>query len=394
MPYSLLSCLLAAVAVIGSNSLVLSPISGSVALSFSGSDAADVMIAAACYGLGTAASALTLAPRIDRIGPGRALVQAMTGLAFALAVSAWAPTLWLLCAAQAFAGIAAGLALPATYALATQIAPKGRESEAMGLVITGWTVSLVLGVSLSALVAEIAHWRGVFIGLAVLAGLIVIVLRLAVSMAPPSELPQQKSTPLTALRVPGMARALLVCASYMAAFYALYSYIGPHAQIVLNQPVAAVGLLSLAYGVGFGAAVPLDRIIDRRGPERVAVSIFCLLAATYLAMSLTVWSMPVLIGLCVLWGVANHLGLNLILGRLGHLDPRQNGSIMGLYSATCYLSLFLGTLAYRPLFDAFGFTACALASALCVGLAILDSARARSANLHTDKLGNGHQQPE
>lgn len=383
MPYSLLSCLLAAVAVIGSNSLVLSPISGSVSLSFPGTNAADVMVAAACYGLGTASSALILAPRIDRIGAGKALFQAMVGLALALASATWAPTLWLLSASQAAAGIAAGLALPATYALATQIAPKGRESEAMGLVITGWTVSLVLGVSLSAVVAEFAHWRVVFGGLSVLAALISVILRLSVSMAPPADLPIRRSTPMTALQVPGMRRALLVCASYMAAFYALYAYIGPHAKTVLNQPVSSIGLLSLAYGVGFGIAVPLDRIIDRRGPERVAVSIFCLLAATYLALSLTLWSMPVLIALCILWGIANHLGLNLVLGRLGRLDPQQNGSIMGLYSATSYLSLFVGTLAYRPLYESFGFTACALASAICVGFAILDSVRIRAASLRT-----------
>lgn len=379
MPYGLLSVLLAAVSVIGSNSLVLSPISGSVALSFAGSDAADVMIAAACYGLGTAGSALTLAPRIDQVGAGKALFQAMGGLALALAAAAAAPTFWLLCLSQAAAGIAAGMALPAIYALTAQIAPKGRESEAMGLVITGWTVSLVLGVSLSALVAEFAHWRAVFAGLAGLAGVIAIVLRFGVSQDSPAPGSFLRSTPLTALRVPGIGRALLVCASYMAAFYALYAYIGPHAKTVLNQPVASIGLLSLAYGVGFGLAVPLDRIIDRRGPDRVAVAVFCLLASVYVAMSLTVWSMPVLIALCVLWGVANHLGLNLILGRLGRLDPRQGGSIMGLYSATSYLSLFFGTLAYRPLFDAFGFTACALVSALCVGLAILDSIRLRAA---------------
>ena len=145
-PVWLLMC---AIGIVGSNALVLSPIAGDVAATFQPRSAPDVMIASAIYGAGTALSALVLAPKADQIGLRSALVWALIVLTFALALSALAPVLWVLVTAQALAGIAAGLALPAIYGLAAEVAARGRESETLGKVLTGWTLSLVAGVSLS-----------------------------------------------------------------------------------------------------------------------------------------------------------------------------------------------------------------------------------------------------
>src|SRR5687768_13461583 len=83
MAYVLTGC----VAVIGSNSLGLGPIAPEVARSL-GSTVPTVMMAAAAFGLGTAASALFLARHIDRIGARRMLQLALGLLAAALACSA------------------------------------------------------------------------------------------------------------------------------------------------------------------------------------------------------------------------------------------------------------------------------------------------------------------
>jgi len=363
--------LTACVAIIGANSLLLSPIAGAVAASFAGVEAAGVMTAAAAYGLGTAMSALTLAPSADRIGAERALLRAMAVLVAALAVSARAPTLWVLCAAQGLAGLAAGAALPAIYGLSAQVAVKGRESETLGVVLTGWTLSLVAGVSLSALLADLVHWRGVFVALAGLAAVAAVMLSRACDWGQAERGTSGRATsPLTALRVPGIGRALLVCAAYMTAFYGLYSYLGAHLLGPLGRSTAAAGLAPLAYGIGFGIAVPLDRIIDRYGPGRVSLPVFVLLALAYATIAVLTGSFAGLIGLCFLWGLMNHLGLNLIVGRLTALDDSQRGAIMGLYGAVTYLCVFAGALLYRPVFVSYGLAACALLSALCIVPAI------------------------
>ncbi len=365
MTSSKLLLLTGSITVIGANSLALSPIAAAVAASFPGVAAAAVMTASAVYGLATAASALTLAPLADQIGADRLLLRALLLLSFALGGTAMAPDLLALCLAQALAGVAAGMALPSIYALAAQIAEKGRESHTLGLVLTGWTLSLVMGVSLAAVIADFAHWRLVF-GLFAAAAIALAASLIASSGWRAAEDRPSRSSPRSALRVPGMARGLLTAAGYMTAFYGLYSYLGAHLSDVLALPTAVAGLAPLAYGLGFGGAAVFDRLIDRHGAEVAAPLAFAGLAVVYLLLAAAGASASLLLALCLLWGLANHLGLNLIVGGLAALDPTQRGAVMGLYSAVTYLSVFAGALLYRPVFEQFGFAVCALVSAACV----------------------------
>lgn len=364
--------LTASIAIIGSNSLVLSPIAGAVATSFPGNDAADVMIAAAAYGLGTAFSALVFAPMADRIGAERSLLRAMGVLAAALALSAVAPGLWVLSLSQTLAGLAAGAALPAIYSLSAQIAPRGRESEVLGLVLAGWTLSLVAGVSLSALLADIVHWRGVFATLAVSAVLITLCIARTGGWGRSAN-GGIATSPVTALKVPGITRVLAICVAKMVAFYGLYAYFGAHVEGVLGYPTAAAGLVPLSYGIGFGAAVVFDGKIDRYGSDNVAPFAFSALALVYLAIAISAAAYGLVIAACFLWGFANHVGLNIVVGRLAALDPAQRGAIMGLYSAVTYLCVFAGTTGFRPVFETYGLEGCAFLSATLIALVAIDA---------------------
>ena len=336
-----------------------------VSTSFPEADAADVMTSAAAYGLATALSALVLAPAIDRIGRRNALARALAVMGVALALSALAPGLLALCLAQALAGLAAGCALPAIYALSVRVAAKGRESETLGIVLVGWTASLVAGASLSAVLADVAHWRAVFAGFSLAAAGIALDVRRGSGW--PAEAPgAAAASPFAALRVPGIAPALLTVAAYMTAFYGLYTYLGPHLAVRLGFSTASAGLAPLGYGLGFGAAAFVDRVLDRCGAVAAAPVAFLGLGLVYAALAAAAADGALLIVLCVAWGLANHVGVNLIVSRLAALDPARSGAIMGLYSAVTYLAVCAGALVYQPLFRSIGFAGCALASAGCI----------------------------
>nr|WP_240457630.1 MFS transporter [Halomonas socia] len=357
--------LTAAIAVIGANSLALSPIAAAVAASFPGRGAADVMTAAAFYGLVTAGSALLLAPMADRVGVERALAWALLVLSVSLGLAALSLSLWMLIAAQALAGLAAGVALPAIYTLTAQVAEKGRESETLSFVLIGWTLSLVVGVGFAALLTDLLHWRAVFSVLALAAiGLAMGITRCCNwGTKSGGETP---SSSLKALRIPGIRSVLLNVAAYMTAFYGLYTYLGPHLGEVLQLPASFAGLTIAIYGLGFGVAAPLGRLVDRHGATAAACVTFAGLTLVYLGMMTTAALPLVLLALCLGWGVGNHIGLNLLMRQLAELDPAQRGAIMGLYSAITYLCVFAGALLYRPIFMHFGFAACAWASAMLV----------------------------
>nr|WIE91092.1 MFS transporter [Mesorhizobium sp. WSM4875] len=349
------------IAVIGSNSLVLGPIAPAVAASFAASVPA-VMTAAAAFGLGTSASALFLARYIDRIGARRMLQGALLLLALALVGSALAPTVAALVAAQLVAGIAAGVAMPAIYASSAAIAPPGRESGTIGVVLTGWTLSMVAGVSLSAVLADLIHWRAVFAAVALLAA--TAVAGLSVSSLRDTRKSGPAPSPLGALAVPGILPLLIACGAFMTAFYGVYGYLGDHLHEGLGEPVSANGLAAIAYGLGFGAAALLDGVIDRLGARRVMPFAYLLVAAVYVAIASASGAFGLLMATIAVWGLANHFGLNVLVMRLTALDAARRGTIMGLNSAVTYFAVTVGTAGFGPLYAALGFANCALVAAL------------------------------
>ncbi len=361
--------LMSAIGIVGSNSLLLSPLVLAVGQDLA-ADPAGVMQAASAYGLGVAAAALALAPLGDRIGAGRLLRFALLALTLGLAASALAPNLWGLIAAQAFCGLAGGAALPSIYTLATVIAPKGREARTVGLVLTGWTLSMVLGVSLSAWLADFAGWRLVYLTLAVLAATLWLSSQ---GLGRIRTVSGQASSPLTALRVPGIRSGLLAACLLMLSFYSSYFFAGAHITIGLGLSTAQAGLLPLFYGFGFGLAVLFDPLLDRLGVARATPPVFVLISLTYLAMLGLAGSYSLLLLVAVVWGVFQHLGLNLLVARLISLDPEQRGAIMGLYSTVTYLCVFAAPFAGAVVYAPWGLAGCLALSAILCLLEVLES---------------------
>jgi MFS transporter, DHA1 family, inner membrane transport protein len=187
----------------------------------------------------------------------------------------------------------------------------------------------------------------------------------------------QGGTPWAALRVPGIGAALFVAGGYMAAFYGLYAYVATHLQAGLGWPVWMAGAVPLVYGIGFGMASLGDPWIDRFGARAVAPWVFGVLVVQYLALALVSVSAWGLVALCLTWGMINHLGLNLIVGRLAGMDAARRGAILGLNSGVTYLAMFLSTAGFGWVEAGWGFAACAVVSAVCVLPALWDALRLR-----------------
>ena len=367
--------LMSAIGIIGANSLLLSPLVTAVGQDLA-ADPGAVMQAASAYGLGVALAALTLAPKGDRIGAGRLLRLALAALTLGLAASGLAPGLWGLILAQGFCGLAGGAALPSIYSLAARIAPKGREARTVGLVLTGWTLSMVLGVTVSAWAAELAGWRQVYLALALLAALLWLCSRslARLSSGASSQVEAAASSPLTALRVPGMRTGLLATALLMLSFYITYFYTGAHITLDLGLSTGQAGLLPMFYGIGFGLAVLFDPLLDRLGLARATPPIFVLITASYLGLALASGNFLILLGGTLIWGIFQHLGLNLLVARLTALDPGQRGAIMGLYSTMTYLCVFAAPYAGDLLFGIWGLVGCLVASASLTALEAFEAA--------------------
>lgn len=356
------------VGVIGANSMVLGPIAPAVASSI-GAAVPTVMMAAAAFGLGTATSALFLARLIDLVGSARMLKFTMTLLGVALLLCAASPSVAVFIAAQLIAGIASGIALPAIYASAAAIAEPGRESRTIGKVLTGWTLSMIAGVSFSVVLAELFSWRAVYVSVSCLAALALIALfRLNMQDRPAAGI---APSPLSALGLPGIKSLLVVCGTFMTAFYGLYAYLGDHLHQDLGLPVTANGGVAIAYGAGFGCAALLSGMVDRFGPKRLMPPVLLVAAFVYLGLAMLGGSLVGVICMLFVLGLVNHLGVNLLIQRLTAIDPAKRGTLMGLNSAVTYLAVFAGSSSYGPLYTDHGFTTVSLVSLALMIIAVL-----------------------
>lgn len=368
--------LMLAIAIVGSNSLVLGPIAATVASSFTAISASDVMVASACFGLGTAVSALLIAPKADVFGLVRSLRYSLALLLIGFAISTVSPVFWVLCVGQTLAGIASGVTLPCTYSLAADLAPKGQENETLGKVLLGWTLSMVIGVSAAAFIADNLHWRWVYLLLVLGAcGVLFCVRHLndsSSNVQSASDASNNLSNKLQsqslwqALTLNGVASALLSVIAFMAAFYGVYGFLGTHINVTLKATPSTAGIASLLYGIGFGLAVFFDKWMDRFGSVLSRAAVFSLLVLNYIAIALASNGIASLLVLCFTWGAVNHLALNLLVAHLTALQPTQRAAIMGLYSAITYLTMFLGTLAFKALYDAYGFNIVSITATLCI----------------------------
>jgi MFS transporter, DHA1 family, inner membrane transport protein len=358
-----------AIAVVGANSMVLAPITAAVARDLGG-DPAEIVQAAAAYGLTTAISAMFLAPRSDTIGADRALNQAVIILIISLLASIFAPNKWALIGAQAFGGLGAGMAIPAIYVLAPQLGPKGEEKRTMGLVLSGWTLALVAGVAGSGFLAEWAGWRAVYVVLGVLMTGLWIALRSTDLKVP--RVATSATSPLTALRVPGIWRGLFSALALMLSFYGTYAFVGAHVADALGRGTDVAGFITLCYGTGFGISTLLDKYFDRLAPLTAGAVSFAALAVIYALMAQLGMSLTLLAVLAVVWGMAQHLALNFVVSRLSALDQSQRGAILGLNSSVTYLAVFGGALAFRHPYELDGFAICNTISAVVATIAFVE----------------------
>ncbi|MCV6800175.1 MFS transporter [Achromobacter ruhlandii] len=363
--------LMFAVSVVGSNGLALSPILSDVARSFA-STPLTVSTAISAYGAATAASAFLLAARIDRWGIRRALLTAMTVLIAALLLSASAPHWIVLTVAQALAGAAAGVILPAAYGSATLVAAAGQETRSLGRVISGWSVSLVAGVPLSALISDAIGWRATYGVLALSAAVALAGLRTLPERRNTHAAPPRLSRLLAPLSYRDVPVLLLGCLAFSSAFYGVYAFLADHVRTLLGLTAGQVGFIAFAYGAGFLlAGLAGAPLIERLGPRRALPLALATITAVYLGLLPAAHALAAVLAIAVLWGAASQLSLNLLVLLLSRARPDERGAVLGLNTCTTYLGASLGTAVAGTLYTHAGFEVLGLAAAAAVALAAL-----------------------
>ncbi len=239
--------------------------------------------------LGYAIGMLLLSPLGDRIDRRRVILMQSIGICAALLAAAAAPTLSVLVGASLAIGVLATMVQQAAP-FAAELAPPAERGRAIGTVMSGLLLGILLARTASGFIAQYFGWRSVFAAsIAAMAALAALVVTRLPPSRPTSTLSYGRllTTPwMLALELRELRAASLTGAALFAAFSLFWSVI---ALLLAGPPFhlgpQAAGLFGIVGVAGVLAAPWAGRFADRRGPRAVVTLAIALVAVSFIVFA-------------------------------------------------------------------------------------------------------------
>lgn len=231
------------------------------------------------YALGVVVGAPTIAALAGRF-PRRGLLVALA-VAFTAATVATAllPTLETVIAARVLAGLPHGAYFGIAALVAAELMGPGKRGQGVALVLSGLTVSTVIGVPIITAVGQAFGWRAAYLLVAAVFAATILAVRILVPPVagdPDSTIRRE----LGAFARPQVWIAASVGAIGFGGFFAVYSYIAPLATEEAGFAASAVPWLLASTGVGMTLGNFLGGRLADGGTTRAQFIAFAGLAAS------------------------------------------------------------------------------------------------------------------
>lgn len=374
LPASLLLLLAAAAGLAVASLYYSQPMLGVLGAEIGASDRAIGLVPTLTQ-LGYALGIGLLAPLGDRYDRRRIILVKAGVLGAALLLTGVAPSIGVLLALSLVVGLSATLAQDVVPAAAT-LAPEAHRGKAVGTVMTGLLLGVLLSRVASGFVAEHFGWRAMFVAAAASIALI--------GLAAWQRLPRFQPTTQLAYgallgslatlwrRHPALRRAALAQGLLAIGFSAFWSTLALMLHAApFHLGAAAAGAFGLAGAAGALAAPLAGRIADRRGPEWVTRLGAGLVVVSFAAMALAPLLQPQgRLGLLVLCAIGFDLGMQATL--IAHqtliygIEPAARSRLNAVLFVGMFIGMALGAALGSLLLAAWGWmgvTALATASA-------------------------------
>lgn len=287
-------------------------------------------------------------------------------------LGALAPNFAMLVAIRTVAILGAAVFTPqAGAAIGVMTAPAER-SGAISFVFLGWALASVVGLPISAYVAETFGWRATFamVGAMALSAALWVWVALPDGVRPAA---MSAASWRVVLTHPLLMTVVGVTALAGAAQFTLYLYLAPYLRQAIGLSPAGMAALFMWFGaVGFAASLVVARHIDRVGPTRMATLTFSLMACTYALWPLgsNGWLLALVL---VPWALGGFGSQSSQHARLSQLAPAWAPALMALNSAAIYVGQAIGAAVGGALLATTGFALLNWASLALVLAAIAAS---------------------
>lgn len=249
---------------------------------------------------------------------------------------------WLLFGSRVVAGACAGLFTSQAAGAAGLLATPERRGAALAFVFLGWSISAVVGMPLSAWIANALDWRAAFF----------VVAALALGGAAWLWAVLPKGMHVSAVdgkawrRLAGegaLLTVVAVTAVHSWAQFHLFAYITPILKTQLQATPLAVSLLLALFGLtGIAGNVIAIRTMDRVGTGRVVLICIGIMLASHVLLLAGGYTYPVTIVALALWGAGCFAVNSTQQARLYALSPALAPVSIALNSSAIYFGQAAG----------------------------------------------------
>lgn len=230
-----------------------------------------------------------------------------------------------------------------TAALTVRIAPDGKRSLALGLLATGTSVAMVLGIPLGRIVGNMLGWRVTFIAIGIMAAIALALLLKSLPTLPSQNSGSFKSLP-TLLRRPALLSMYLLIALIVTANFTAYSYIEPFIEQVGKLSVETTTNVLLLFGAAGILGSFLFGKLNERFPEGFLLGILGTLSVCLLLLLPALQSTTVLYGIAIVWGVT-FIGYTLAIQyKVMAIAPDARDIAMSMFSGIYNIGIGAGAL--------------------------------------------------
>ena len=330
-----------------------------------GEAALTVTVFALAYGIGaTLLSALLGARPLRQVLIGSLLLVGLFNV-----LSALAPTLPVLLAARALGALAASVYVPAAGAAAVAAVPPSHRGRALGVLLGGSSIAMVLGAPLGVLLAAMLSWRAAFGLVAVLAAVTVLGLLLSSVGSNPLTHSTVRER-LRPVRSPAVVGTLGVTFLVMTASNTMYTHLGG----LLGAAAGPIGLGLFIAAFGLGGVLGTwwgGTAADLRGGCRGVLLAVIGLAVSFAVLPLVAETVGAALIVVVGWGIAAWGFVPAQQHRLIGLRSGPAPLLLALNSSAIHLGFAAGALLGGLVVDAAGVSSLWMLAVACCGAGLI-----------------------
>ena len=258
-----------------------------------------------------------------------------------LSVFAW--NYWVLLISRMGVAFAHAIFWAITASLAMRVAPKGKQTQALGMIAMGSAMAMVLGLPLGRIIGQWLGWRATFAVIAIAAFVVMLILAKLLPYLPSKNAGSLSSLPILAKR-PLLIGVYVVTMVMVSAHFTAYSYIEPFVtKISLMSDNTATAILLIFGLAGFVASFLFGRIY-RFFPAKFITTAMGIISCSLFSLYLISDHNLAIFALIFMWGIgisAMTLGLQM---RVLQLAPDATDVATAIFSGIYNIGIGGGAL--------------------------------------------------